>query len=267
MILNWNADPIFFNPGFGPGIRWYGLCFALAFLLGYQILSWMFKKEKIDEAKADVLLWGVVLGTLIGARVGHCLFYEPDIYLADPLRILAFWEGGLASHGGTLGIMITIFFLVKRLNLPSYLWILDRLAVPVALGAMLIRIGNFFNSEILGRPTSGDWGIVFQRYDAVPRHPAMLYESFVYLLTFLLLLTLYKRESVRKRQGILIGTMMICIFGARILIEFLKENQEAFEEGMILNMGQLLSIPFVVFGVFLIARQFTGATTRASSRP
>jgi phosphatidylglycerol---prolipoprotein diacylglyceryl transferase len=254
MILHWAADPILIHLGSSLGIRWYSMMFALGFLIGYHMMKHFFLKEKIDTEKVDTLLIAMMLGTVIGARLGHCLFYEPEVYLRDPIRILKVWEGGLASHGGTIGILIALWFAQKKLQLPSYMWLVDRMAIPVSIMAMLIRIGNFFNSEILGKPTDGTWGVVFERVDKVPRHPGMLYEALVYLLTFFLLYWLYQKESVRQKTGILFGTMCITIFGSRILLEVFKENQVAFEAGLPLNMGQILSIPFVLLGIYLIVK-------------
>ncbi len=254
MILHWAADPILISFGNGMGIRWYSLMFALGFLIGYHMMKHFFVKEKIDTEKVDTLLIAMMLGTVIGARLGHCLFYEPEVYLRDPLRMLKVWEGGLASHGGTVGILIALWFAQKKLQLPSYMWLVDRMAIPVSIMAMLIRIGNFFNSEILGKPTDGTWGVVFERFDKVPRHPGMLYEALVYLMTFVLLYWLYQKESVRQKTGILFGTMCIAIFGSRILLEVFKENQVAFEAALPMNMGQILSIPFVLLGIYLILK-------------
>jgi phosphatidylglycerol:prolipoprotein diacylglycerol transferase len=254
MILHWAANPILINFGNGFGIRWYSLMFAIGFLSGYHIMKWIFVKEHEHVEKVDTLLITMMLGTVIGARLGHCLFYEPDIYLHDPIRILKVWEGGLASHGGTVGILIALYIAQWKLQLPSYMWLVDRISVPVALTAMLIRIGNFFNSEILGKPTDGSWGVIFERVDKLPRHPAMLYEAFVYLCTFVLLLHLYKKQSVRAKTGILFGTLCVLIFGSRIILEMFKENQVAFESALPINMGQILSIPFVLIGIYLILK-------------
>jgi prolipoprotein diacylglyceryl transferase len=193
----------------------------------------------------------MIAGTTIGARLGHCLFYEPEIYLRNPIRILYIWEGGLASHGGTLGNLIGLIIFCNRYGY-DLRWLIDRISIPTALTACFIRIGNLMNSEIIGKPTDGSWGVIFNRVDHIPRHPSMLYESFCYFLTFLLMRYLYYKTNWAQYRGRLWGIFFICIFGARILIEYFKENQVAFENSMTMNMGQLLSIPFVLFGIGLI---------------
>lgn len=266
MIWHWAADPILIHLGGSFGLRWYSMMFAFGFLIGYMIMKRIFLREKISLDTLDPLLITMMVSTVIGARLGHCLFYEPEVYLRDPIRIFKVWEGGLASHGGTIGILIGLFIAQRRLKFPSYMWLVDRIAIPVSLTAMLIRIGNFFNSEILGKPTDGSWGVVFSRVDSVPRHPAMLYEALVYLLTFILLRYLYTKEYVRSRTGILFGTMCICIFGSRIVLEFFKENQVAFENALPINMGQVLSVPFVILGIYLIVKPGTVSVAKTSKK-
>jgi prolipoprotein diacylglyceryl transferase len=196
----------------------------------------------------------LVAGTTIGARLGHCLFYAPGYYLARPLEILKIWEGGLASHGGTAGVIIALWMFSRKNPEFTFMWLLDRVSVPVALVACFIRFGNLMNSEILGRPTDLPWAVIFEKVDQLPRHPAQVYESLTYLALFIVTMTIYRKSKTPPAPGLLFGISMVWIFGSRIGWEFLKENQEAFEAGMLLNMGQLLSIPFVILGIYLMKR-------------
>jgi prolipoprotein diacylglyceryl transferase len=191
----------------------------------------------------------MMLGTIIGARLGHCLFYEPEYYLSHPLEILFIWKGGLASHGGSIGVLIAVWLYKRKHPDQGYIWLADRLSIAVAFTAACIRIGNFFNSEILGKPSDLPWAIVFKYAgETVPRHPAMLYEALSYLILTGLLLILYKVKEGKKR-GQMIGLMLFWIFTSRFFIEFYKENQVAFENELPLNMGQILSIPFIILGL------------------
>lgn len=251
-MIHWNPDPDIISVG-PLHIRWYGLMFLTGFSIGYMIIRWMCEREKKSFQELEGLLIYVMAGTMIGARLGHVLFYAPDYYLSHPIEILKIWEGGLASHGGTLGVIVGVWLFSRRHPQFSMIWILDRLSIPTALVAALIRIGNLMNSEILGKPSQLPWSFVFSRVDAVPRHPAQLYESLAYFLLFLTTMTLYRKNPFRP-NGFFFGIMLIWIFSARIILEYFKENQEAFEQGMFMNMGQLLSIPFVLFGVYLVVR-------------
>jgi len=251
-VIHWNVDPNIVE--FGPlRVRWYGLMFLMGFTIGYFIIRRMCLREGKSFERLENLLVYLVLGTAIGARLGHCLFYEPEHYLSHPLEILKIWEGGLASHGGTIGVILAIWLYSRRHPEFSMMWILDRVAVPTALVASFIRIGNLMNSEILGKPADVPWAVVFERVDKIPRHPAQLYESLSYLVLFAITMTMYRRNP-NPKPGLLLGVMLTWIFSWRIVLETFKENQEAFEAGMALNMGQLLSIPFVMIGVFLIVR-------------
>lgn len=252
-MIHWNVDPDLLTAG-PLRIRWYGLMFLIGFTVGYFVIRWMCRREKRSFERLENLLVYLVLGTAIGARLGHCLFYEPGYYLSHPLDILKIWEGGLASHGGTLGVMIAIWLYSRRYPEFGLMWILDRISVPVGFVASLIRVGNLMNSEILGRPADVPWAFVFQRVDQIPRHPAQLYESFTYFVLFLINLTIYRRTNSKPAPGLLFGVMLTWIFSWRIVWETFKENQEAFEQGMFLNMGQLLSIPFIVAGLYFIVR-------------
>jgi len=250
MIVHWGPSPDIVS--LGPlTIRWYGVLFAAGFIIGYRIMEKVFKREGYDVTKLDSLLLHLILGTTIGARLGHCLFYEPAEYLANPIRILYIWEGGLASHGGTIGNIIAMWLFVRKNKEFNYLWLVDRLSYPIALAACFIRLGNVMNSEILGLPTDGSWGVIFDLRDNIPRHPAQLYESLAYLITFFVMRHLYWKTEIRNRPGQMFGIFLCCIFGARFIIEHFKENQVAFEAGMAVNMGQLLSIPFVLAGIYL----------------
>lgn len=240
----------------GPfSLRWYGLLFALGFVLGYVILSKVYKKEKKPLEDLEKLSVYVILGTVIGARLGHCLFYDPAYYLTNPIEILKVWQGGLASHGAAIGILAALYLFSKKRKDQNLLWILDRLAIVVALGGALIRLGNLFNSEIIGKATDVPWAFVFIRVDEIPRHPTQLYESLFYFVSFLILYFIYQKKSVSLRPGYLFGLFLILIFGFRFFIEFLKENQSAFESALPINMGQILSIPFVLLGLYFIFRK------------
>jgi prolipoprotein diacylglyceryl transferase len=235
-------------------VRWYGVLFAVLFVLGYLIVRWQFRVEGKDQRSLDSLLVYMVLGTIVGARLGHCLFYDPVYYFHHPFEVLEVWQGGLASHGGAVGILIALYLYTRRWPGQPYLWLLDRIVVPTALGGCLIRLGNLFNSEILGGPTRVPWAFVFARVDAVPRHPAQLYESLAYALVFIVLFVVYWRLRARTPQGLLLGLFLVSVFTFRFLIEFVKERQAAYEQNLPLSVGQWLSIPFVLAGLVLLWR-------------
>jgi prolipoprotein diacylglyceryl transferase len=251
--INWNVDPEIFRIG-SFAVRWYGLLFASSFFFGYLILLRIFKKENIPVSVLDTLTTYMVIGTVVGARLGHCFFYEPAYYMAHPLEILMVWEGGLASHGAAVGIPITILIFARIKKFP-FLWVMDRVVIVVALSGLLIRTGNLMNSEIFGHVTSLPWGFRFLRagnpLDLDPRHPTQLYEGLSYLMIFLFLWWFYKKNG-KPAQGLIFGMFLILVFGMRFLIEFAKEPQESFEKSMILNLGQLLSIPLIIAGVVLV---------------
>lgn len=248
----WNANPTLFS--LGPlTVRWYGLLFALAFLLGYGIVRRMYVREGKPGEDVDSLLIYMMVGTVLGARLGHTLFYDPAYYLSHPLQILKVWEGGLASHGGAIGILVALYFYVRRRSNQPYLWLLDRIAVPTALGGMFIRLGNLFNSEIIGVPAEVPWAFVFARVDMVPRHPAQLYEALAYSLIFLILLRTYGRRGAETPRGLLLGLFLVLVFTARFFIEFVKAEQAAYDVG-VLSVGQCLSIPFIAAGAALLVR-------------
>jgi phosphatidylglycerol:prolipoprotein diacylglycerol transferase len=251
----WNVSPEIIK--LGPfALRWYGLLFASAFVFGYIILSKVYTLEKKPLADLEQLSIYVILGTVIGARLGHCLFYDPVYYLSHPIEIIKVWEGGLASHGAAVGILTSIYLITKKQKDKSMLWILDRLVIVVALGGSLIRLGNLFNSEIIGKATDLPWAFIFARIDDVPRHPTQLYESFFYLITFVVLYFTYLKTDKKSKQGYLFGLAIVMIFGFRFFVEFVKENQSPFEKGMILDMGQILSIPFVLAGLYFMFKKY-----------
>jgi prolipoprotein diacylglyceryl transferase len=215
----------------------------------------IFRKEKRTENDLNDLIWYMILGTVLGARLGHCLFYNPVYYLSHPLEILMVWKGGLASHGAAIGILTALYLFVKKKKEYSYLWLMDRIVITVALGGFFIRMGNLFNSEILGKQTDVPWAFVFTYVDNVPRHPAQLYEAIAYLIIFISLLIYYFRTDAKFKEGMIFGMFLISVFTFRFLVEFIKEDQTYFEQGMVLNMGQLLSIPFILLGLFFVLRK------------
>lgn len=253
MLIHWSIDPVIVS--FGPfALRWYGLLFAAPFLAGLHFFRRVFREEGIPETHLDRLLLYAVLGTVVGARLAHCVFYDPQYYLANPLKILAIWEGGLASHGGIAGLLCGFWLAGRSFSPPvAFLWLLDRLALPGALGAVCIRLGNFMNSEIVGKPTSGGWGVVFDLVDQVPRHPAQLYEAAGYLATLWVLVRLYARHGRRPPHGLLAGWLLTLVFLVRIAAEFAKAPQAAYEAGQAFSVGQWLSVPFLALGIGLIA--------------
>lgn len=254
----WMGDPIAFSIG-SISMRWYGLLFALGFVIGYFMMVALFKRKKYNTNDLDRLLVYIFVGTVIGARLGHCLIYEPDYFLSNPIEILKIWKGGLASHGGTVGVLLAFFIFIKRNKQYSFLEIGDMLCIPIALVCTFIRLGNFMNSEILGKPTGGDFGVVFARLgETFPRYPAQLFEAGAYLLTFIVLGLCYFLWKNRPR-GMIIAILFFLIYTTRFFIEPLKEEQADYTTGISLNVGQLLSIPFIlgaiVMATFLVYRQ------------
>jgi prolipoprotein diacylglyceryl transferase len=251
--MEWSASPILFE--LGPlAIRWYGLMFVCAFLGGAEITKLIFKAEGRDIRDVESLTFYIMFGIIIGARLAHCLFYDPAYYLSHPLEIPMVWKGGLASHGGAVGMILGIYLYSKKHADQSLMWLLDRLTLAGCIGGAFVRFGNFFNSEILGHRTDFFLGIKFLRVDSMPRHPAQLYEACIYVLIFTALVLIYRHYKERLPAGRLLGVYLISVFTARILLEKVKENQSAFEDGMLLNMGQLLSLPFVLTGIFFLIK-------------
>jgi prolipoprotein diacylglyceryl transferase len=257
MLLSilWDVKPEIFTIG-SFSVRWYGLLFALGFLLGYYIVEKMFKKDGIKIEWLDKLFLYTMIATVVGARLGHVFFYGWEFYSQNPAEIIKVWRGGLASHGAAIGIIAALWFYSKKVSKKSILWILDYVVIPVALAGCFIRLGNLMNSEIIGIKTSVSWGFEFIRASIddpkAPRHPAQLYEAICYLISFGVLMFMYWKTDAKQRSGMIFGAFLVMIFTARFFIEFIKENQEAFEEGMALNMGQWLSIPFVLLGSYFV---------------
>lgn len=254
MFLNaiiWDVNPEIFSIG-QFAVRWYGPLFASGFVFGYFIIGNIFKKEKISPKMLDTVTTYMVVGTVIGARLGHCLFYEPAYYLSDPIKILKVWEGGLASHGAAIGILIALWLFARKVNKP-YIWTLDRIVIVVALAGFFIRMGNLMNSEIYGVETTLPWGFIFVRWgETVGKHPTQIYEGLSYLAIFVLLYMLYRKYGPTIKPGLIFGLFLSTLFFMRFLIEFIKEPQVGFEETMALNMGQILSIPFILAGLYLL---------------
>lgn len=250
-IITWDVNPEIFRIGsFAP--RWYGVLFASGFLFGYFIFKRIFKNEGLKEEVLDRLTIYVAIGTIVGARLGHCLFYEPGYYLSNPLEILKVWKGGLASHGAAVGILLALWLFVRKENKP-YMWILDRIVIVVALAGALIRLGNLMNSEIYGIETSLPWGFVFLRNgETVPKHPTQIYEALAYFITFIILHRIYWRKKGEFIRGLPFSLFLILVFVFRFFIEYVKEDQVAFESGMMLNMGQWLSLPFILAGLVML---------------
>ncbi len=260
LAIHWNVDPEMFHIG-SFGLRYYSVGFLLAFVTAYLVLERMFKKEKVRVEYLDKLTIYVFFATLIGARLGHCLFYEPDYYLTAAHWTEIVWPfshgrftgyQGLASHGAAIGILLTLYLFWHRYRMNIW-WLLDRLVIVVALAGCFIRLGNLFNSEIYGHATTLPWGFIFEREgETEPKHPTQLYESLSYLAIFGGCLWYYLRKKGQVRSGTIFGWWLVTLWGARLLIEFLKNDQVDFEANMLLNMGQLLSLPFILAGVVLI---------------
>lgn len=265
-FIVWDVDPTLFTiPGLEREVRYYGLSWALALFVSQYVMSVVFKKEGKSEKELESLSWHVIIASIVGARLGHCFFYDFDYYvLENPIRILYIWEGGLASHGGAAGILIGLYLYTKKFT-TTYIWALDRIVIVAALSAFFIRMGNLMNSEIVGLVTDVPWAFKFVLNDCPPpnvcdiadipaRHPSQLYEAVSSLLLFSLLMFLYLKTSIKEHSGKLFGVFLIIMFTLRFLYEYLKENQSDFEDGLLLNMGQTLSIPFVLVGLYFLFR-------------
>ncbi|MEP2279837.1 prolipoprotein diacylglyceryl transferase [Maribacter sp.] len=258
-IINWNVDPEIFTLFNTFPIRYYSLSWALGCALCYFIVKQIYRKENIPLENLEQLTMYIIAGAFLGARLGHCFFYEPQYYFENPLEILlpirkigeSFeFTGfqGLASHGGLIGIVVAII-LYARKSRTNILWIMDRIALGTSVTAACIRIGNFMNSEVYGKPTNGKWGVIFERDDLIPRHPTQLYEAASYLFIFCVLLFIYNSKKIKRQNGLMVGVLFILMFTARFMIEFVKENQVEFEDSLTLNMGQILSIPLILLGI------------------
>jgi len=253
----WNINPVLLE--LGPlQLRWYGLLFVGSFFIGASILGWIYKREGKDPIVIENLLLYIMAGAVIGSRLVHCFFYEPDFYLSHPLEILYVWKGGLASHGGLLGVLIAMYLFTRRYK-ESYMWLASRVAIPGALTAAFVRFGNLFNSEILGTPSELPWAIIFQRIDMIPRHPVQLYEAFAYLLILIVLLTIYRKVSASFATKILPGTFLILVFTARFFLEYVKTRQASYTTELPFSTGQLLSIPYIIIGIIWIVWAYKSA--------
>lgn len=273
LFVHWHVDPILFQVGH-LAIRWYSLLFVSGFILGWYIFRWFFRREGISEELLDSLLYTLLIGTIVGARLGHCLFYQPDYYLGSWdgfLEIFMPWKGGLASHGGAIALLLAMWWYSRhygRKNDFDYLWIMDHLCIAVAFAGCFIRLGNLFNSEIYGDVTSLPWGFIFDlRGETEPKHPTQLYEAFSYLILGLSLIGLYWKKLDKTFRGTYFGLFLIGCFGMRFVIEFIKEPQVGFEEGMALNMGQLLSVPFVLAGICILVYAYVRRQPARATHP
>src|SRR5690554_6862487 len=266
MYITWDVNPELFSL-FGREIRWYGLLWVIGLIVAVYIVQRIFDKEKLPEKWFDSLFVYMMLGIIVGARLGHCLFYEPAYYLANPLEILAIWKGGLASHGGVIGIIIAVWLYSKRVTKKSMLWTFDRVIVPTGFTAALIRLGNLMNHEIYGGVTDQPWGFRFiENINAwkagappifsEPSHPTQIYEAIIYFIVFFVTMYLFWKTDAKKKQGLILGIAMIMIFLSRFFIEYIKKVQVDSEllmrENTGLILGQWLSIPFILWGIWLI---------------
>jgi len=243
----WSVEPNIFQFG-AIQLRWYGVLFVGSFFIGLAILQWVYRREHKDPEVLENFLLYVIAGAVIGARLMHCFAYEPDFYLSHPLEILKIYKGGLASHGGLLGVLIALYIFAKKYK-EDYMWLLSRVAMPGALTAAFVRFGNLFNSEILGLPTDKPWAIIFSRIDMIPRHPVQLYEAFSYLTLFTLLVFVYKKVSPSFATKILPGIFLTFMFIVRFLLEYTKTRQADYTTSLPFTTGQMLSIPFILIGL------------------
>lgn len=265
--ITWNVSPEIVSVG-PLTFRWYGLLFALGFLLGLYIVRRMFNEEKAPEAWLDKAFIYVVVGAVLGARLGHVFFYDWDYYSKNLIEIPMVWHGGLASHGGAIGVILALWIFSVRVSKKSILWILDKVVVPTALAGCFIRLGNLMNSEIVGKPANVAWAFIFTRLQndpdlenpLAPRHPVQLYESLSYLAIFFILYYVYWRTNKREKPGYIFGLFLALVFGVRIVWEYLKESQGGIESafGNIMSTGQLLSVPFVLIGLYFMFRKSPG---------
>ena len=273
LFVHWHVDPVIFS--IGPvSIRWYSILFVSGFVLGWFLFKWFCKREKLPLSLLDPLLYTLLIATIVGARLGHCLFYQPDYYLGSWQgfwEIFMPWKGGLASHGGAIALLLAMWWFSAhygKKNDFDFLWIMDRLCITVAFAGCFIRLGNLFNSEIYGDATGLPWGFIFDlRGETEPKHPTQLYEALSYLILGLILVWVYKNKLDKVYRGFFFGAFLIGCFGMRFLIEFIKEPQVGFEETMALNMGQLLSIPFIVAGITILVFSFIRKVPAAVVHP
>lgn len=256
LSISWDVSPDILQIG-SFHLKWYSILFVVGFFpIGYYIMRSFYKREGIPVENLDYLLYALLICALVGSRLGHVFFYDWAYYSQHPWEILATWKGGLASHGGAVGVLIAMWWYVKKYGKQfgfGYVQILDRIVIPICFAGMFIRFGNLFNSEIYGHATDLPWGFIFVRDgQTIAKHPTQLYEAFSYLLLGIGLVTLYLKKLDKLKTGTIFGIFLICLFGARFLIEFVKEPQEAFEQTMVLNMGQWLSVPFILAGISIL---------------
>ncbi len=264
LAVTWDFDPVLLRLG-GLEIRYYGLMWALAIFMGAKFFDDFCKREGLKKDISESIFIYGTLATILGARIGHCIFYEPEVYLVEPWRIITdIRNGGMASHGAACGLLLGLWLFSRRWKLP-YIWSLDRIMVPVGIGGAAVRFGNLFNSEIFGEPTTMPWGFKFLRsrtwnvdYAPLACHPTQLYEALCYVVTFVILVVMYYRyDSGCKRPGAMFGVGLLGIFLTRFCLEFIKTTQVDFENGMFLYMGQWLSIPFIVLGFYMLYRAYS----------
>lgn len=260
--IHWSPNPEILSLG-AISIRWYSLCFVIAFSFGFVYVRKLFRKDGVQDEKMDKLLMYVVLATIFGARLGHVLFYDLDYYLdgrlLEAILPIKFDDGikfvgfsGLASHGGAIALIIALYAYSKRVVKKPLHWIFDRIAPAIAFAGAFIRVGNFMNSEIIGNPTGSDFGVIFDNVDQLPRHPAQLYEAIGYFILFLLLNKMIKNDKL-KQPWFVFSTFLIALFSIRFVVEFFKKSQGGFEETLsLLSTGQWLSIPFIILGIVLL---------------
>lgn len=254
----WDVDPMLFKIG-NWEVRWYGLMWGLGFILAYEIVGYLFKKEKYPEGWLDKLFIYCIVSTVIGSRLGHCLFYEWDYYTSNPIEILKVWKGGLASHGGTLGMIIGMIIYSRKVTKKSVWWLFDRMIPGVAAVCFCIRFGNLMNSEIFGFPTTMPWGFEFVRsrewhqlYEGLPCHPTQIYEMLYCLVAGVVGWVMYYKFHLQKYVGLITGVALLIFFGTRFALEFMKNPQVAEEVNMTFNIGQWLSVPLILLGIYLI---------------
>ena len=258
LFVHWHVDPVLIHIG-SFGIRWYSLLFVSGFILGWYLFKWFFRREGVPEKLMDPLLYTMLIATIVGARLGHCIFYQPDYYFGSWQgfwEIFMPWKGGLASHGGAIAILLAMWWYSShygKKNDFDFVWIIDRLVIATAFAGCLIRLGNLFNSEIYGDVTNLPWGFIFElRGETEPKHPTQLYESLSYLVLGLIMLWVYAKKLDKVHRGFFMGFFFVVCFGMRFIIEFIKEPQVEFEQSMTLNMGQILSIPCVLLGIAML---------------
>ncbi len=246
----WDVDPAIFHLG-SLQLRYYGIFFVGSFFMALYVVKKIFIREKKPPQLLDNLVIYALIGTVIGARLMHCFAYEPSFYLAHPMEIVKVWKGGLASHGGLLGVLVAFYIFSKRYKL-DFMWLISRMAIVGPIVAASVRIGNFFNSEILGVKSSVPWAVIFSRVDLIPRHPVQLYEATAYILLFAILWFIYSRLKPKDATLIIPGLFLSLMFAARFILEYFKTKQEAYNLPIDLTTGQLLSIPFVIFGLIWV---------------